>query len=180
MNLVTEHDDVLAGMHPYRCSWTGFRFIEGLGVIGFSGGARCICIGIYIQKATQVPQTCHVEEAEKLFCRIESPTTFRAKAVPDHNIQACEVLVVRFPSVCSFGRKAEVAVANRPFLQYLLKLARQLKQQPDFSENLTRNGKKDHIACIASAMSFISAAFPRSFGKSVFFVYILSLFNLWE
>ena len=55
MNQVTEHDDVLAGMHPYRCSWTGFRFIEGLGVIGFSGGARCICIGIYTKSHTSAP-----------------------------------------------------------------------------------------------------------------------------
>ena len=48
MNQVTEHDDVLAGMHPYRCSWTGFRFIEGLGVIGFSGGASKVYLYRYI------------------------------------------------------------------------------------------------------------------------------------
>ena len=157
MNQVTEHDDMLAGMHPLidvcgkKKIWNlgglkgcrvsiGLRLVEGLGVLGFVGGTRCICR--YIQKAKEVPQTCHVEEAENLFCRVESPTTFRAKAVPDHNIQACEVFVVRFQSVCSFGRKAEVAAANRPFLQYLLELARQLKQQPNFLEVLTRNGKK--------------------------------------
>ena len=90
----------------------------------------------------EAPETCHAEEAENLFRRVESPTTFRAKAVPDHNIQACEVFVARFQSVCSFGGKAEVAVANRPFLQYLLELARQPKQQPNFLEVLTRSGKK--------------------------------------
>ena len=144
MNQVTEHDDMLAGMHP-RID----VFAEEKRSVGFRGAQRAP--GFYRASAYRGfrgsricwwDKTCHVEEAEYLFCRVESPTTFRAKAVPDHNIQACEVFVVRFQSVCSFGRKAEVAAANRPLLQYLLELARQPKQQPNFLEVLTRNGKK--------------------------------------
>ena len=58
MNQVTEHDDVLAGMHPYRCSWTGFRYIyrEGLGVIGFSGGAKGVFVYIGIKATHKCPK----------------------------------------------------------------------------------------------------------------------------
>ena len=108
--------------------------VFGVGVIGFARTEGCIYSFTYIYiymyifsvytENTQI-KTCHVQEKKNLFCRIEGPATFAAKAVPDHHIQACEVPIIRLESVCSFGRKAEVAVENRPFLQYLLELAGQ-------------------------------------------------------